>query len=126
MSHNVQCELLKITTNAAGAKTDYFEEFAGRILQIRYVKDDFADGVDFVFSLETTGVAILTGANVNASQTFVPRQPTHAVSDGAVLVYTGDNDEQCDFIYVAENERVKLAVTAGGNTKSGSFYLWHD
>jgi hypothetical protein len=109
------------TTTSAGAATVYTPAVTGRVLQIRYVKTDFADGVDVAVTLETTGLAVLTEANVNASVTFVPRQATHDVN-GDGLTYDGTYT-QTDFVYVA-NERVQIAVTSGGDTKTGTFYVW--
>jgi hypothetical protein len=113
--------IVSITTDAAGDAVGYTAEAVrGRVLQLAYVKTDYANGVDFDVILETTGTVVWDQDNVNASATVVPRQGVHdtvgvaATLDGTRLMR--------DFVYVA-SERIKITVAQGGDTKSGTFYI---
>lgn len=60
-----------VTTIADGSATAYTPNFTGKLSQIRYVKTDYAAGVDFTITSEATGETIWTQADVNASATVV-------------------------------------------------------
>jgi len=110
-----------ITVNADGDGTGYTPVISGRISQIRYVKDDYADGVDVTITNELTGETIWAEENVNASATRAPRQATHSTA-GVAAVYAAGGAAVNDKIVVAAS-RVKIVVAAGGDTKSGTFYV---
>jgi len=74
-----------VTTIADGSATAYTPNFTGKLSQIRYVKTDYAAGVDFTITSEATGETIWTQADVNASATVAPRQATHQLL--ALLLY---------------------------------------
>ena len=107
-----------IVTNADGDGTGYTSEtLMGRILSVRYVKagsGGYADGVDFTATLEATGQTIMVGTDVNASASFYPRVPT---TDAA-----GADTATLDAV-VAADDRVKIVVAAGGDTKTGTFHI---
>lgn len=109
------------TTDAAGAATVYSPGFNGKIISIRYVKTDFADGVTFNITAEATGETIWSQAAVNASVTVAPRQATHG-TDGAAALFAVGGSAVRDHIILA-SDRVKIAITLGGNTKSGTFHI---
>lgn len=109
-----------VTTDAAQAATEYSEFITGRIVEIRYVKGDFTDGVDFTITLETTGITVWSQLNVNASATVLPRQATHTTAGVAAEYATGV--AVLEPIYVA-HERVKIVIASGGATKSGTFII---
>jgi hypothetical protein len=90
----------------------------GRIQTIRYVKTDFANGVDFTVTAEATGETIWTQNDVNASATVAPRQPTHSTA-GAAALYAAGGAAVNDHIVLA-TDRVKVVVAQGGATKSGT------
>lgn len=102
------------TTDASGDATVYSPVITGAISQIRYVKTDFADGVDFAITLEATGESVWAESNVNASATRAPRQASHG-TDGTANGGT-------EFI-AAANDRVKIVVAQGGDTKTGTFHV---
>ena len=109
-----------VTTNASGAGTGYTPVVTGRIIAIIYSKTDFADGVDFTITSETTGQTIWSQENVNASATVAPRQATHSTA-GVAATYDGTRAVLA--AVVVANERVKISVASGGNTKTGTFYV---
>ena len=108
-----------IETNAAGDGTGYTPIVNGAIVSVQYVKDDFDNGVDFDVTAETTGQVIWDQDNVNASATVCPRQPTHSTL-GAAALYAAGGAAVLDKICL-DNERVKIVVAQGGNTKGGTF-----
>lgn len=114
-----------ITTDASGAGTGYTPAISGKILQIRYVHSTYDANWDLAITGEDTGIAVLTKTNEGAaSASYAPRQPVHATANAAVVTYDGTRG-------VAEpvcvwDERVKIVVAEGGNTKTGTFYIWHE
>ena len=110
-----------ITTAADGTATGYTPLLMGRILSIQYVKTDFADTADFAITAEDTGQGLWTEENVTASAQVAPRQPTHD-NAGAASLYAAGGEPVEDCYYLAD-ERVKIAIAQGGDTKSGTFYV---
>lgn len=108
---------VSLTTNASGAATAYSPNVTGRILAVIYTKVDFADGVDFTITLEGTAEPILTLTNQNAGAVFYPRvQVQDETGAGATL----DGTRKMREPVVAVNDRVKVVVAAGGDTKTGT------
>lgn len=114
-------KIVNVTTDASGDATEYSEPIRGRIISIQYVKTDFDNGVDFTITAETTGQNIWTESNVNAAATRAPRQPTHDAI-GAASLYAAAGESVEDYIVLAD-ERVKIVVAQGGDTKSGTFHI---
>lgn len=110
--------IVSLTTNGSGAATGYTPYVTGRILAVIYTKTDFADGIDFVVTLEGTGETILSGTDVNASAAFYPRVP---VDDEAGADATLDGTRKMREPVVAVNDRVKIVVAQGGASKTGAF-----
>jgi hypothetical protein len=117
----VQRHTVTITTDASGDGTGYTGAISGRVLGIRYVKTDYADTVDFTITANTTGQAILTVANVTASATYYPRDQVHDTADGSAL--TMDGTRKMVAPVALGQDTVKIVVAAGGDTKSGTFYV---
>lgn len=109
-----------ITTDGDGNATAYADVDFGLVSQIRYVKGDFADGVDFAITVNGTGEGLWTQVDVNASATRAPRQPTHGI-DGVASVYAS-TDAVRDKIAVV-NDRIKIVVAQGGAAKTGTFHI---
>ena len=104
-----------VTTDGSGNATAFSPVVTGRIQQIVYTKDTFANGVDFTITLEDTGQNLWTESNVNASKNVNPRTAADLESGSAsVLTEVG--------IYAAF-ERVKIVIAQGGNTLAGSFKI---
>lgn len=116
-----------VVTNSSGDGTGYTDVIDyGEIKQVRYAKagsGNFADGVDFVVSLEDTGVIVWDEDDVNASGTRCPQQATHLNTTGAAALYAGGGSAVLAPVVVA-GERIKVVVASGGDTKTGTVYIW--
>ena len=113
-----------VTTDGSGNATVYTTAaINGYIESVRYVKTDFADGVDVDITTEDTGVVVLDKDSVNASVTYSPR---HTVQDttGADVTYDGTRVVH-ERIAVA-GERIKIVIASGGDKKTGTFYITVD
>ena len=115
-----------ITVNASGNGTGYAVVKQGlnhgNIHAIRYVKDDYIAGIDVVITGETSGIAILSVTDMDDSATYFPRAATCDVNAAASL-YAAAGEPVEDRIPIA-NERIKIVVAFGGDTKTGTFHIW--
>jgi len=114
--------MVPVVTNAAGDATGYTPVVTGRIIAISYIKHGttpYADTVDFTITSETSGQAVWAELNVVASKVAAPRQATHDTV-GAAALYAAAGAAVRDHIAVAQ-ERVKIIVAQGGDTKTGTF-----
>ena len=112
---------ISVTTASDGSATAYSPVVTGLLSQIRYVKTDFADGVDFTITAEATGETLWSELNVNASATKAPRQPSHG-TDGAASLYAAAGTAVQVPIALA-NDRVKIVIASGGAAKTGTFHI---
>jgi len=110
-----------VTTNASGVATAYTPRLSGELVQIEYVKTDYADGVDFTITDEATGKILWTESDVNASAIRSPRTPTHSTA-GAAALYASGGVAVNDRLALA-NTRVKIVLAQGGNVKTGAFHV---
>jgi hypothetical protein len=118
----IERHVVTIETDDQGAGVGYTPVVTGFIRAIRYVKDDYADGVDFTITTEESGQAVLVTSASNASETFQPRAATVGITNAAAL-YAAGGTAISDLIPVAA-ERVKIEVAQGGDTKSGTFHVY--
>jgi len=116
----VNRQTVALTTNGSGAATGYTEPVNGRVLEIVYVKTDFADGSTMTVTGNTTSTPIWAESAVNASATRAPRQATHGTT-GTAATYDATRPV-LDYIPIAD-ERIKIVIAAGGDTKTGTFYI---
>ena len=116
----VERHAVTITTDGDGDGEGYTPVVTGRISTIRYVKDDYATGVDFDVTAEATGEVIWDEDDVDASKTVAPRQATHSTA-GVAATYDA-TQAVLDRIAVAK-DRVKIVVANGGATKTGVFHV---
>ena len=125
----VKSYAVAITTTSGGAATGYTPVVSGLIRSIAYVPDGtnpLDTGADIVVTGNTSGMAILTKANIGTSAVqWHPRAGTAAVADGSALLYAAAGQAVCDLIPVG-NEAVKIVVAQGGNALSGTFYVFVD
>lgn len=121
MSTYAERHVVALTTDASGDVTGYTPVLTGPIRTIRYVATDFAAGVDFTITLESTGESLWAELDVNASATRAPRQATHSTA-GVASLYAAGGAAVTDMI-VAARDRVKIVVAAGGNVKTGVFHV---
>jgi hypothetical protein len=113
--------VVAMTTAANGSVTSYTPTVTGIVQAIHYVKTDYADTVDFAITSEATGETIWTELNVTASKSCAPRMATHSTA-GVATLYAPAGSAVLDAIAIA-NDRVKIAVTNGGDTKVGTFHV---
>lgn len=117
----VQTEAVAVTTAADGSATAYTTNpVSGRVLGIRYVKTDFADGSTITTTVEATGEAIWAESNVNASASRYPRVGVCGAT-GTALTY--DNTRTVNEPVAVGGSRIKIVIASGGNTKTGTFYI---
>lgn len=114
----VQRHIVDITTATDGSATAYSPTVTGRIGAIVYTKDattPLASTADVTITAEQTGEGVWAESNVNASKTVRPlaaaATPLGAASTLSELP-----------IWVAD-DRVKIVIAQGGNTKTGRFQV---
>lgn len=110
---------IPLTTNSSGAVTAYSDVVTGRVLAIVYAKTDFADGVDFTITGEKHAQAILALTDQNAAGIWYPRQQVHGAT-GTGLTLDGTRLLVEPVLLV--NDRVKVVIAQGGDTKTGTIY----
>lgn len=114
-----------VTTAADGSAATFSVPIQyGLLDRIRYVKagsGSYADTVDFVITLESTGETLWGEDNVSASATRAPRQPTHTTA-GVAATYDGTR-AALDHIAIV-NDRVLITLANGGDTKTGTFLIF--
>lgn len=116
--------VVPVTVDASGDATEYSPVLSGKLISFRYVKDDFANGVDFTITAEDTGETLWAEENVNASATRYPRAAT-ASTAGAASLYAALGTAVNDRIALGQ-DRVKIVVASGGNATSGTFHITID
>jgi len=118
-----ESESVSITTDAGGDATVYTGNVNGRIVACIYTKTDFATGVDFTITGETSGQTIWTELDVDASVTVAPRQATHDTA-GVASLYAAAGEPVENYVALAD-ERIKVVIANGGNAKTGSIrFIW--
>ena len=117
----VRRHAIVIAVDASGDGTGFTPIVNGKIVNVRYVKTDYADGMDVVVTLSATAQAVWTGTDVNASVTVAPRQATHDTV-GAASLYAAGGEPVEDYIW-AGNDKVKIVVALGGVSKTGTFHV---
>jgi hypothetical protein len=116
-----------VTTNASGAATVYSDAICnGVVHQVRYVphgSTPLDTGADVDLTGEVSGLVVLDQDNIGtAAYTVAPRQATHTTAAVAALYAAGGTAVLAP-VAVA-GERLKLVVASGGDTKSGTYYVW--
>jgi len=118
MIHSVTATL---TVNADGDATVYLgTRIRGCILAIKYVPGTLATGTDLVITGETSGIPILTAANVGTSTVWYhPRAFASKNTTGAAATDA--------FVKIPIlNERIKVVVDEGGASKEGTMTLYYE
>lgn len=112
--------IVTLTTDADGNCTAYSPVVSGRVSKVRYVKTDFADGVDFTVTSEATGETIWAETNVNATASRPTRELVYTTT-GSSIAYAATFGVY-ESIVVA-NDRIKIVVAQGGDTKTGAIHI---
>ena len=118
---------IDVTTAADGSATVFSPKLSGKVHSIQYLKDGtvpFSNGVGFAVTAEATGENIWTEAAVNAAAVRYPRAPTHSQA-GVASQYAASGTAVQDKVGLA-NDRIKIAITSGGNAKKGQFQILID
>src|SRR5688500_9454025 len=104
-----------ITTATDGSATAHTAAVNGKISAVRYVKDGttpFASTADLTVTTEDTAQAVYAGTNINATTLAYP--VAAAAKNGVASTLT-------EVPLCVDNERIKIIVAQGGNTKIGTF-----
>jgi hypothetical protein len=120
----VQRYVLDVVTATGGGATAFSPVTTGRVAEIKYVKDGsnaYTNGVDFTVESEATATQFWREDDVNASKTVYPVAGATTFAGAALLFATGGTAVPVPF-YVAQ-DRLKITIAAGGDTKTGRFVL---
>jgi len=109
-----------IVTAADGTGSGFTDVANGRVLAVLYVPDaniPYSDGFAATVTTEDSGQAVVTRTQADGDAGFAlyPKVQNDAVADGTGI------SGQYDYVALAGNERVKIAIASGGNAKAGSF-----
>lgn len=116
--------VVPVTVDAAGDAEVYSPKLYGLLESIAYVKTDFANGVDFVITAETTTETLWSEANVNASAVRHPRVATDSTA-GVAGLYAALGEAVLSRPALG-GDRVKIVVAQGGVSTSGAFHITID
>lgn len=116
--------VVPMTVDASGDGIFYSPPIYGHLVSFRYVKTDFADGIDFVCTLETTGETLWAEDTLNASATRYPRAATHTTA-GAASLYAAAGEAVNGRIGIG-GDRIKIVVDGGGVSKTGTMHITVD
>ena len=115
-----------ITVDASGDGVGYISSKLGVnngfIRAIQYVKDDYADGIGIVITGKTSGIPILTVTAMNASAFCYPMAVACKRADGTNAEYATGFGMRVHIPIV--DEQIKIVVSSGGVSKSGTFNIW--
>lgn len=117
----VRKHTVEVVTASDGTATAYSPYISGLLDSIQYVKTDYANGVDFTMTLESTGENVWTQSDVNAAVTVRPRAPTHSVAGVAALYASGGT--AVNGAIALGRDRIKIVLAQGGNVKTGEFVI---
>jgi hypothetical protein len=126
MANPIQLITIGITTDAAGAFAKEVSPQSGRLLQYRYTPHattPLDTGADLDIVGSTSGFVYANQDNIGTSAfTKAPRQPTHD-DTGAASLYAAAGEPVEDHMWIA-GEPLDVTIANGGNTLSGTLYLW--
>lgn len=116
--------VVPITVDGSGDAEVYSPRLSGKLVSIRYVKDDFAgDDLAFTITAEASGETLWAEEDVTASATRHPRAPTHTQA-GAAALYAASGAVNTKI--ALGNDRVKFVIAGAGDETSGTFHLTID
>ena len=110
-----------ITTHVSdGSATSYLGScIRGRVVAIKYDPGSIATGAGLTITGETTGVVVLIKASAGTAIVwYYPVAAANKVADGSAATA-----EVEVWLY---NERLKVVVASGGNSKTGTITLYVD
>lgn len=113
-------------TTATGGGLTVTAETAvrGLLHAVEWIDGDLADGVDAVLSVvrddNAPDYTLLTLTNANDDAVYYPRVLMHG-TDGAALTGTSGGDREKPIV----NGKLKLAITNGGDAKTGGAIVYY-
>lgn len=113
--------VVPVTADESGDAEVYSPVLSGKLVSFRYVKDDYADTVDFVITSEATGATLWSEENVTASATRHPRAPTHSTAGAAALYASGGVAVLAPI--ALGSDRIKFVIANAGDGTSGTFHV---
>lgn len=119
----IQRVAVPMTTDAGGNNTSYSGNLVGRLTGLVVSIPDsggIANTANFAVTAEATAEPIVTLTNVATSAPYYPRLQVHD-NVGAGKTYDGTR-KIAEPVRLA-NDRVKIVLTGGGNTKSVTVLL---
>lgn len=117
--------VVPITVDGSGDAEEYSPVLSGKLISIRYVKDDFAgDDLAFTITAEDSGETLWAEEDVTASATRHPRTTTQTAA-GADALYASEGVEVLDFFTLSQ-DRVKFVIAGAGDETSGTFHVTVD
>jgi hypothetical protein len=119
----IQRHVVTVTTNAGGDGTGYTDNpVHGLVHAVRYVKNNYTDGIDVTITGELSGIAVLAVTNMNATATYQPRSAT-VDNVAAASLYAVGGEPVEDRVPVAM-ERIMVVVAQGGASTTGTFHIF--
>lgn len=116
--------VVPITVDESGDAEVFSPVLSGKLVSLRYVKDDFAgDDLAFVITAEATGETLWSEEDVTASATRHPRAPTHTTA-GAAALYAASGAVNSKISL--SQDRVKFVIAGAGDETSGTFHITID
>jgi len=109
-----------VTTAADGTATAYSEaSYNSKLYAVGWIDGDFANGVDAVLSVVNTDTGVeqtlLTLTNADEDKVYYPRELVHTNAGVAI-------DGEIDLPVCVG--KLKLAITSGGNAKTGGAVVY--
>jgi hypothetical protein len=112
----IKRHILNLTTDSSGNASGSTPAINGFLESIRYIKNNFTDGVDFTVTIPgLAAVNLWVESNVNASAQRFPRSAAH---DSTGTAITGAWPR-----FALAGDVVTVAVASGGDTHSGQFEI---
>ncbi len=108
---------VSLTTDTAGAATEYGDSAVGSVYAVQLVDGDLADGVDVTVTCENENLSmpILVKADFNTDQLTYPRVLQALNTDGTAL------STHCEPLVYG---RIKVVLAAGGSVKTGAVIVY--
>lgn len=109
----VQEHTVTLLTESTGSGAAWIGPALGELLELSYVKTDYASGVDIAVTIEKTGRVVWQESDVNSSKTISLATSLAGTAGTAISnLYTTT---------FATEDRLRIVVTDGGSGKIGTF-----
>lgn len=117
--------VIPITVDESGDAEVLSPVLSGKLISVRYIKDDFAgDDLAFTVTAEDSGETLWAEEDVTASATRYPRAATHTTA-GAAALYADAGQAVLAKIALSQ-DRIKFVIAGAGDETSGTFHITID